>query len=139
MDIAIFANTGMGYTPVLQCNNHWDLSVNVAGVGTVSAEGIFPHANPPSTGACNTLEPCNAHSLWPINLEEAETGGFIVHVNFCLENTGTGLSGATFDIECGYDATKNTIHCDEVLIPGAIEVEGEMQVHGDLGVMHEIE
>jgi hypothetical protein len=142
VDLGVFAHIGGGVeVPMLQCGNDWEIDVAEDGHVLVHVEDIFAH--PGSTGACNTADACNSEE-WEGQIVENEVGGYAAHLTFCLEGTGTGLSGIPFPIEC--PMTDVEVHCDATIVPStenpptptmpAIEVMGEGTLHESLGLMH---
>jgi hypothetical protein len=137
--LAIEVHSGGVETPLLRCQIHWDISFWSDGLGTLNAEGIAA-SETGSVGACATAEPCSNHSLWDVRLEEEEPlfsdPEFEAHTVFCLENTGTPVSGLPIAIECRFEAATNLIVCDNSILGGAAEVRGTLAISGDLGVTH---
>jgi hypothetical protein len=142
VDWGWFAHVGSGVeVPMLQCAH--DLEVEIADDGhlLIYVSDIFSHAG--STGSCGTMDTCNGDP-WEGQIEEDGEGGFVAHWTFCVEGTGTGLSGVPFLIEC--PITDTEIHCDATIVPSAetpptptmpsIETMGEFTLHESLGLMH---
>jgi hypothetical protein len=142
VDIAVGVHIpGVGFNPLLQCENNWEVDAQEDGAFTLNAEDIQPHTG--SVGACDTAEPCN-HALWNGQLEEDGPGEFAAHLTFCLQETGTGLSGIPFALECPVEQLNvDSFHCDQQIATTPpeqgslpIEVEGEVFLHESLGIMH---
>ena len=140
VDLAVVSHSLSGVeTPQLRCNTHWDVEVLEDGTGTLATEGGYEsHLEPPSTGPCDEVEPCD-HETWPVLLEEDEDAvpptEFRVHSVFCLQ--GTTLPALPQAVECDVEEdVVTTVHCDAPVYGGALEVQGEVDVHGLLGLMH---
>jgi hypothetical protein len=131
---------GVGFNPLLRCDNNWEIDAQEDGAFTLNAEDILPHTG--SVGAC-IMEPCN-HQPWAGQLEEDGPGEFAAHLTFCLQETGTGLSGVPFALECDVTAgVVDSMHCDQQIATTPpeqgslpIEVEGEVFLHESLGLTH---
>ena len=140
VNIGIGLETPIGFIPALRCENDWEVDIQEDGSFVLDAAGISPHTG--SSGACDTAEPCSA-AVWPGQVEEVGPG-FHAELTFCLENTGTGLSGIPFPVECDVEqGVVDSFHCPHVQIatdPNTgfpIVVEGEVYAHTSFGLMHD--